>query len=343
MIVPSLAKMLIREHMFRPITGKVLCLGRQTIAMTLDEATAIFKDEGISIPHGVIEEARKDLNDTMTRSGKYKKNLITDETFFKMFGLSDLKRMDVSKYEGADIIHNMNYPVPDSLEEKFDFILDGGVFDHLVSFSNAFSNVARMLKPGGRVFQWNVASCLNWAAYSIVSPDLFHDYYVYNNFVDCKIYLAENNGDPKEKFKMYLLHGGLDECFYYTKKRQIIIAFAEKGNDSTYDHLPVQAQYREEHLWDHYRTREQVIKESARKPWTGRREFDWLGKKLGKFVRSVLGIESFFINGYKSEWLDKKLDKFICRQIDKRLIKVLNRLLNRYLSGKKGYEYLGKI
>ncbi len=47
MIVPTLARVIIREHCYKPIKGKVLLLGRQTISMTDKQTIELFKQEGL--------------------------------------------------------------------------------------------------------------------------------------------------------------------------------------------------------------------------------------------------------------------------------------------------------
>ena len=69
MIVPTLARLLVREHLYRPITGKVLTLGRQTINMTFEEVLKIFKQEGYEPSKAVLEQTVVAL-DHDTRSGK---------------------------------------------------------------------------------------------------------------------------------------------------------------------------------------------------------------------------------------------------------------------------------
>ena len=123
MIVPTLARLIIRENLYKPIRGRVLCLGRQTIAMTYQQAVDLMFEEGVpgidAYAHGVPVGAK----DQDTRRGKGT-DYINDTLFFRMMGITDLHNLDVSTYEGADIIHNLNQPVPESLCGQFDFIID---------------------------------------------------------------------------------------------------------------------------------------------------------------------------------------------------------------------------
>lgn len=265
MLVPSLARMIVREHKFKPITGTLLCLGRQTIAMTYGQALELFEQEGWKVSPEILRNTGVEV-DSNTRMGKGTE-FISDRLFFQMLGVTDLHVMDVSKYEGADIIHDLNVPVPDSLVDYADFIIDGGTFDHLLNIPTAFANVVKMLKPKGRVFQWNAASNYTGAAYVSFGPDLFYDYYVLNHFADCKIYLAEVDGVvQKESWDMYEFVPTETGVFGHFRSGmiQMVVVLAEKGLASTHDKVPIQAFYRDEERWAPYREGEKLIAQSKR-------------------------------------------------------------------------------
>jgi hypothetical protein len=46
MITVPQARMLAQEHAYRPITVKFICLGRQWIRLTHEEAIAVLREEG---------------------------------------------------------------------------------------------------------------------------------------------------------------------------------------------------------------------------------------------------------------------------------------------------------
>lgn len=69
MIVPTLARMIVREHIYKPIQGKMLTLGRQTIAMTYEQYCLLLHQEGYVVPQQIIEETQIIL-DQVTRVGK---------------------------------------------------------------------------------------------------------------------------------------------------------------------------------------------------------------------------------------------------------------------------------
>lgn len=71
------------------------------------------------------------------------------EPFFRALGVSDVTSMDYSDYEGADIVHDLNKPIPDALHGKYDIVLDGGTLEHVFDVKTAMTNAHDLLAPGG--------------------------------------------------------------------------------------------------------------------------------------------------------------------------------------------------
>ena len=66
--------------------------------------------------------------------------------------------MDISDYEGADFIQDLNHPIPDELNEMFDLVIDGGTMEHLFDTKQCIENISRMIKVGGRVIHMQVSN-----------------------------------------------------------------------------------------------------------------------------------------------------------------------------------------
>lgn len=71
------------------------------------------------------------------------------ETLFAKLGFGKIESLDMSDFEGATILHDLNAPVPKALEQQFDLIFDGGTIEHVFNVPTALANVFRMLRPGG--------------------------------------------------------------------------------------------------------------------------------------------------------------------------------------------------
>lgn len=331
MIVPSLARMLVRECVYKPITGKVLILGRQTIAMTYEQLIELLKQEKFPIADQVLKEVKMKY-DSQTRIGK-NTNYISDEVFFNLLGIKEFNVMDVSKYEGADIIHNLNEPIPAALENQFDFIIDGGTFDHLLDLRVAFENVVKLLKVGGRIFQWNAASNFTGAAYISLGPDFFYDFYLLNKFIDCKVYIAAvDSFGQSELWDLYEFSGN-EYGYFHSKRILMTLVISEKGLDSTSNRIPIQAQYRDEHLRQAYMDRQKIISLSGRKSYQGSR----FGVRVSKSKTNTL--KGALINRAALKYQENGL-----AWIFKRCLNELSVFIKTHIRKEiPGYRYVGKI
>lgn len=210
-IFPAVQRLLAREHAHSPITGDVLLIGRQDVYGTA----------------------------------------LTDLQFFGSFSPASVKAIDVSDFEGADILHDLCRPVPRRLREIADFIFDGSCLDNIWDPPQALRNISAMLRPGGRALLFEHATLLN-GSLTCFSPEWFFDFFAVNGYADCQIRLgvfpagmhkswrvqewtAFRSDEQRAKFSAQ--HTG--DCFN--------IVLAEKGEHSTDDEPAVQAQYRDRH------------------------------------------------------------------------------------------------
>jgi SAM-dependent methyltransferase len=93
--------------------------------------------------------------------------------FFKYLGADIVTEIDASNYEGARVVHDMNLPIPNSLENRFDCIFDGGTLEHIFNFPQVVENIFRMLKKDGTFISSTVANNLLGHGFYQFSPELF--------------------------------------------------------------------------------------------------------------------------------------------------------------------------
>jgi hypothetical protein len=74
-----------------------------------------------------------------------------DEFLEIALGVRSLTMLDVSDYEGAGLIHDLNCPTPKSLDESFDAVVDGGSLEHVFNVPVALASLMRMTKVGGHL------------------------------------------------------------------------------------------------------------------------------------------------------------------------------------------------
>ena len=120
---------------------------------------------------------------------------IDSYTFFKALGCKEVHAIDISDYEGADIIMDLGAAdIPKELLNHFDYIIDSGTIEHIFNIQNALNNIVKMLKVGGKVFHYIPAN--NWINHGLwqLSPELFEKFYNENGFkvTDLNIVLDRN-------------------------------------------------------------------------------------------------------------------------------------------------------
>jgi SAM-dependent methyltransferase len=186
LVKPAL-RFIAREHRRKPFTGPILTLGRQDLLPTMDAIRALLIYEGIT------PASARAGTDVASGIGARDKTEPRDVAFFKLLGVIEVLVLDYSPYEGAEIVHDLNRPAPEELHDHFDLIVDGGTMEHVFDVRQALTNIAHMLKIGGRVIHISPAN--NWVNHGFYqfSPTLFYDYYGGNGFVDLRGYIAEHD------------------------------------------------------------------------------------------------------------------------------------------------------
>jgi SAM-dependent methyltransferase len=251
------AEMLLFEHKYRPIRGDLLTIGRQTVSLSPTDALGLLARTGVPVRRGV--QASQDRQ-TVHNCGDH--GWISDQSFYELFSDARLLVMDVSAYEQADIIHDMSQPVGPELENRFDFIINGSCLDNIFDPATAMRNTARMLKPGGRLFQFEWANS-HPTAYLKYSPDWFLDFFAVNEFLDCKVYVFHPRLEQATNWRHPAVgRGSIVDLYLYdpvvTRSEQLgyecshINSFgpqqnfvvAEKAPGSTWNRTPIQKHYR---------------------------------------------------------------------------------------------------
>jgi SAM-dependent methyltransferase len=244
----GIAELCVREHMRRPLTG-VLLLGRQTMLFSPQTAAQMIRDCGATPAVADLQSLALDRQ-TAAAEG----HNIRDDEFFRLLGVHNVHVMDKSDYEGADIIHDLNMPIPSRLESSFDFILDGSTLDNVFDPAMVLRNMARSLRPGGRIVSVNMASNHN-DPYTVLSPTWVLDFFVVNKFADCHVAITVLGSDgayntfslDREALNRHNMAHNFQSNF------QMGVQFvAEKGPHSTWTMSPSQQQYRSDEDWDTY-------------------------------------------------------------------------------------------
>jgi SAM-dependent methyltransferase len=257
-VAPYVAEAIVREHAHRPLHGEVILLGRQTMMFTPDDAERMIRAAGANPVALPVGEDIIDRDTDLSRGREW----IRDDAFLRMLGAARVRAIDHTAYEGADIVHDLNQPVPLELEGSADFIIDGSTLDNVFNPAACLQNIARMLRPGGRLISVNVGSP-HQGPYTVMTPYWLLDFFAVNDFADCRIYMTLHG--RRGELSVFAVDAADESGPSFLAPQQIgIVAFAEKGPQSTSDRYPVQRIYCDEAMMAQYRAAAQRFAASGR-------------------------------------------------------------------------------
>jgi hypothetical protein len=95
------------------------------------------------------------------------------EPLLRFIGAHSIDSLDISAFEGASILHDMNRPLPEEFFEKFTFLFDGGSLEHIFHFPTALSNCMRAVSVGGHFITITPVNNLMGHGFYQFSPELF--------------------------------------------------------------------------------------------------------------------------------------------------------------------------
>lgn len=168
-------RLLLEEKKRGTLKGKrILQLGRQCILF--DHATLLKYAQ----KHNVnLVPVKADLS----FDSHYKKlGFIDDQTLFQALGFEDVKSLDYSDFEGADIVWDLNTPIPDKYWDTFDVIYDGGTAEHVFNFPEVLANIHRLLKKNGCIIHVSPSHNHVDHGFYMFSPQVYSEYYLANQY-----------------------------------------------------------------------------------------------------------------------------------------------------------------
>ncbi len=249
--------MLQGKESYKDFEGKnLLMLGKQDVKITKGKLESILRNVNFCYKRDVI-----DLEDCA-------ENYIDSYDLFKCLGFSEVLALDMSDYEGADIIFDLaSTCLPEGLQERFDYIYDGGTLEHIFNFPQAINNVSKMLKIGGVII--HVLPCNNWIDHGFYSfsPTVFIDYYNENKFTIDSIFLVGIGREGEDRDSVDVVS---TDCRYndmgqwalrYAPQFEILcLCSVKKRSESTNDKFPrMQGVYaRIEETLDKYRLERRI-------------------------------------------------------------------------------------
>ena len=175
---------------------------------------------------------------------------IQARVFFELLGIPDVHMLDIDGYQGADVIADLNQPVPAELQGRFRTIVDAGTLEHIFDVRMCLTNIVKMLAVGGRVV--HQSPCNNYVNHGFyqLSPTLFFDYYGANGFEETHaVFVAQPVQQALTTMWNFLLYedrffSGLNSVVCPSDTQLSLHFHAKKARPSDGDKLPLQNYFR---------------------------------------------------------------------------------------------------
>jgi len=125
------------------------------------------------------------------------KERFSNHLFEELCGAVSCDVLDVSDYQGAKVICDLNEQIPTDCLEAYDLVLDAGTLEHLSNTSRAVNNIFSLLRPGG-IYYFS-GPCNGWVDHGFFqfSPTFYKDLVFHNSdVIELKeLYFSSEKGD----------------------------------------------------------------------------------------------------------------------------------------------------
>ena len=169
--------------------------------------------------------------------------LLDDAAVFRALGYSVVESVDVSTYEGATHVIDLNVPLhrPDMFG-AYDAVFTGGTLEHVFDVAQALRTTASLLKIGGRLI--HVGPVNGWIDHGFyqLCPTWILDYFGANGWRVVSSALVDRMSDREGKsvWRVRPAH----HRRRVEGAKQLHFCVAERLESSTVDRNPIQSRYR---------------------------------------------------------------------------------------------------
>ena len=185
----------VKEH---KLCGRVLVIGKQDVWGTELDILRWLGESGLPPAKcKVLPSLKSDFK---------RLNFIQDISLFQLMGFQGVITMDNSAYEGADIIHDLNLPLPEELAAKlgrFDLVVDAGCLEHIFNTPQVLKNLHGLAADRGVVVHISPSSNHGDHGFYMFSPTFFQDCYSANRWNILFHYFFQYSSNYKAGSKIY--------------------------------------------------------------------------------------------------------------------------------------------
>lgn len=140
---------------------RVATIGRQTLFIDVDTLARTLEAYHIPV-------SRQQVSAMLTDSGGF------CEALLQFLGAKQVCSIDMSPYQSATVLHDMNRPLLGALKNQFSVVIDGGSLEHVFNFPQAIANCIEMLRVGGHYLASSPSNNFMGHGFYQFSPELFY-------------------------------------------------------------------------------------------------------------------------------------------------------------------------
>jgi hypothetical protein len=166
---------------------RVLVIGRSLVWVSPSQLCEAAAEFGISMNLSAAERI-------LTKNNGY------CEPLFEFMGAEKVDAMDLSNYEGAEFIQDLNKPLAASMKERFTAVVDGGSMEHVFNIVQAIKNCMELTAKGGSFLALSPTNNFSGHGFHQLSPEfLFAALNEQNGFKVRRMLVHEN----RQKAEIY--------------------------------------------------------------------------------------------------------------------------------------------
>jgi hypothetical protein len=169
----------------------------------------------------------------------------SNRLFTDILGAELCHSLDVSNYQGAEIICNLNFSIPERYAETYDVVVDAGTLEHVSNLSTAIENIFRLLRKSG-IYYFGVPSN-NWVDHGFFqfSPTFFRDLCIDNPNLEL---LELHVGTNKKYYDYNTQNPAFIQALLHSRHRLNVGGIIRKTGDGLNLNL-TQSKYRHVHAF----------------------------------------------------------------------------------------------
>jgi len=135
-------------------------LGRQRMHIQPADLGAAFSKLGLTLPPGRAQALHSEQDGFA-------------EPLLELLGAREPASLDHSDFEGSELVHDLNDPIPAELRASRSLVWDGGTLEHVFNFPTAVRNAMELTEVGGHLLLMSPAN--NWMGHGFYqfSPELW--------------------------------------------------------------------------------------------------------------------------------------------------------------------------